>query len=400
MKIVFSLLIIVAYLLLDALTNSKLLSISFMDALLFNYEKANPLINIIISLLIFSMGFLTNKKTSQETEPKKDAIFEANKRISQIVMSSMPIQKQLSDISKTLQSSLGIEISFVALYDKDSIIVQNIEPYFQNFDIKQTYAAHKEGLLETSLDYLLATCFIEKRESMNINVQIKNSKHTLKAFAHALISHESSKPFGLFVMLSSKPDDFSLLAQSVADFTSFALSLAKKKEANLKFQEQIASKDEVLNIPTNTILQAKIEREFKRHQRYKTHLSLIIIQIDHIENLSNIFEESAITKLKKELVSIIQKNIRLNDLFGKWTGERFAIVASDIEFQSAKQFAQKIARLISLGRFSKVGKVTCSYGVTSLGENDTISTLRTRAEAALNEAIRKGGNCIEVKVLV
>lgn len=395
MKLIISVLIVICYLILDAYQNAQNFSISFADAFLFRYEQANPLMQLIISALILSVSFIPNtNRDKKHNQNIQDDIYEVVNRVSKIVIAPIPLKKQFDEITAIIKRSLPIESFFIATYEKDHIIMQNYDASFESHSINKSYFAHKENIPSNTLEHLLTTCFIEKREYIKGDI---NGSHVSIA---SLKTKESAKPFGLIGIYTNSKDDFSSLIQSLSELISFTLYLSYKKEATLKFQEQISPKDDILNIPTNTTLQTKIEHEFKRHERYHTNLSLIIFQIDHIENLSNIFPKEDITRLQKEFIKLIQKNIRSTDMFGKWTGDKFAIVSSDIEFRAAKSFANKITRILSENRFLKVGKVTCSYGITSLAPNDTISSFRTRAENALNEAIKKGGNTIEVKILV
>lgn len=126
----------------------------------------------------------------------------------------------------------------------------------------------------------------------------------------------------------------------------------------------------------------------------------MLIEIDHMKNLSNIFSEEETNSLKKDIASVLKNGVRETDLFGKWNDELFAIVAPDIDFRATKSFANKLNRKLQEHRFSKVGKITCTYGITSFSLKDTIGEFRKRAESALKVAHEKGGNSIEVKILV
>lgn len=143
-----------------------------------------------------------------------------------------------------------------------------------------------------------------------------------------------------------------------------------------------------------------IEHEIKRSQRYGTQLSIMLIEVDHMKNLSNIFSKEDTTTLKKEFTALLKRNIRETDMLGKWGDHHFAIIAPDISHRATKNFAHKLNQKLSEHRFSKVGKITCSYGITSFSSKDTIGEFRKRAENAIKEAVSKGGNTIEVKILI
>jgi diguanylate cyclase (GGDEF)-like protein len=211
---------------------------------------------------------------------------------------------------------------------------------------------------------------------------------------------------GLVGIITNKEDrnDYKNFIEMLSDEIAFIVNLAKKRaelvESQERFKSQFSPMDPDLKIYNNAKLQEILEHERKRADRYGTLLSLIILEIDHIQNLSNIFNEEDVLNLKKEFVALFKKGIRETDTFGKWSNEQqFAIIAPDVDFRGAKSFATKLNNKLKEHRFSKVGKVTCSYGITTYNKQDTMGEFRKRAEKALEEAKERGGNSIEVKII-
>jgi diguanylate cyclase (GGDEF)-like protein len=395
MKIVISLALSVLYLLLESYITATSLSIAFFDALLYH--------NLIIKIFVIAAFLILpqihfHKNTQENSEASEDIELEVFKKVSQVITSPIPIISQVNQISALVKSHLKTPCVFIAEYQTNEILILNTDPNLKEFGIKEKYSPYAENLQENSIEYILSLFFLEKRDFLTQKVETLDGPY--QAYFSALTRENSSKPFGIIVILSEKEENFEHIIKGLSALIAFSISLHQKKIASEKFQEQLLQKDDTLGIPTNTVLQTIIEREYHRFLRYESNLSLIIIEIDHIQNLQNIFSAEVILELKKEFSKLITKNIRATDTFGKWTENRFAIVASSIDFRSARSLAKKLTSLLANHRFVKVGKITCSYGVTSLATEDKIATFRKRAEDALNEAIKKGGNAIEVKILV
>lgn len=70
----------------------------------------------------------------------------------------------------------------------------------------------------------------------------------------------------------------------------------------------------------------------------------------------------------------------------------------DSDFRAAMGLAKKLQGILETTKFSKVGKISCSYGITSLAPKDTLGSLKARAENAVVRASIHEGNAIEVKL--
>jgi len=49
-------------------------------------------------------------------------------------------------------------------------------------------------------------------------------------------------------------------------------------------------------------------------------------------------------------------------------------------------------------KLTRMGKLSCSFGITSITPKDTLETFRTRAESALALAVARANGSIEVKL--
>ncbi len=127
-------------------------------------------------------------------------------------------------------------------------------------------------------------------------------------------------------------------------------------------------------------------------------LSLIIFDIDHFKKINDTYGHGTGDIILKELSELIRKNLRESEYFIRWGGEEFVILMPGSSVQGAKMVAEKLRRIVESATFPEVGKVTCSFGVTSLEIDDTIKSFFERADEALYEAKRNGRNRVEVKL--
>lgn len=393
-KIALALAFIIFYWFIDSIHTVSILSIPFTQALTSNFISKILVTAVTLTFVLFSQKKeqIKNEKSLEEDK------FQVYKKVAQIVTSPLTITSQANQIVTLLESNCDIACSFICEYHTEKIKLLNNQESLQKFGIKQSYNAHSEAYEKGSIDEILTLFFLERRDYLETEVQ--TPKGIFKAYFYALMAEKSTKPFGLFVVLSNTQNNYAHLTKSISSLIAFSLFFHQRKVASEEFQKQLLQKDIDLNIPTNTVLQTIIQQEYDRFLRYGTNLSLIIIEIDYFENLQNIFDKDSILSVQKELVRVISRNIRTNDTLGKWTQNRFAIIAPMIDFRSTKNFILKLKRVLEAQRFHKVGKLTCTYGATSLAQGDTIVQFRQRAEEALKEALEKGNNTYQIKVIV
>jgi len=407
MKLVLSFFIVTIYWCLDAYQAVLNFNITFIKAILLDYDQSNTLVKavIVIAIFIFSMiqtktALTTKENTKNCTAEELNAIYD----ISDTILAPIPLHKQLNSVVDIMEKELKVKTSFIASFENEKILLLNTNDSLNAIGIKTEYKPHRNELQDGSISKLLSTSFLEKRESIDDIVEIKGIKY--RAILQSYKDSHSKRPMGIAVILLEENNDnnYENFLKRVCEQIAFTVNLTKKKEEAIKAQSrynaQFSSMDTELNIPSNSKLQEMIEHEIKRSQRYGTQLSIMLIEVDHMKNLSNIFSEKETFALRKEIATLLKKGVRETDMFGKWTDNHFAIIAPDVDFRATKSFANKLTRKLDEHRFSKVGKVTCSYGITSFSPKDTIGAFRKRAENALKAATSRGGNSIEIKILV
>jgi len=409
MKFVLSFLIIILYWCLDAYQASINFDISFTKAVILDYEQSNPLIKISIVLIIFLFSIVQAKfkDTPKPTSEKNDYIekeLNVIYNISDIILSPVPLHQQLNSAVDIMEKELEIKTAFIASFENDKILLLNTNESLRQLGIKEKYLPHQDKLDKNSIEKLLSTSYLEKRKSIKDTIKINGKNYIILIQSYKESRLKIQMGVVAIILEENNTNDYSNFLKRVCEQIAFTVNLTKKKEeaikAQNKYDAQFSSIDTELNIPSNSKIQEMIEHEIKRSQRYGTKLSIMLIEVDHMKNLSNIFSDKETTALKKEIATLFKKNVRETDVFGKWGDDNFAILAPDVDFRATKSFAQKLNKELSEHRFFKVGKITCSYGITSFSPKDTIGEFRKRVENALKEASNKGGNMIEIKILV
>ncbi len=135
-----------------------------------------------------------------------------------------------------------------------------------------------------------------------------------------------------------------------------------------------------------------LEREVNKAKRHDTPLAVVMFDIDHFKRVNDTYGHPAGDQVLNRVAAIAQANLRGSDLFARWGGEEFMILAAETELEGGHQLAEKIRRAISEYDFEEVGHVTSSFGVAQYHTDETSEVFLKRVDDALYQAKQNGRN--------
>ena len=391
---------------LDALANVMLYKTSFVHELFLLTAHASPLIKIVTAMLLFGLTLIPMRNLGgAKKAPEAVKTLDALEKVSEILFSSLSTKVNILKSLEKLEEMLHLESSLLFTYQKDTLLLYNENEFIKSaFRSKEIFPFRVNASI-SEVEHIASTCFVEKRPYSHDVIKHNGTVYTLLSVL--ILEEKSAKPIGnlMLVSLGSKTLMPSLeLSQRFGEMLSFVLLLHSKRENLEKLNGTIvneqSSYDKVLNIMNSVKVQESIENEYKRYKRYHTEVTLLLIEINMLKNLASVFPADAISTLKRDFIGLIRKNTREVDIFGKWKEEQFALLMPNVDFRAAQGLAKKIQRLLEEHKFPRIGKITCSFGISSLSTKDTIGTFRSRCESALTHASSQEGSQVEVKLLM
>ncbi len=140
--------------------------------------------------------------------------------------------------------------------------------------------------------------------------------------------------------------------------------------------------------------------EFERNQslRYQTHLSIILMDIDHFKSINDRYGHNVGDNVLKELAQTLNKSIRSSDVAVRWGGEEFIVIAPKTTLTQAQKLGESIRHIIKTTYYSDIGHLTTSIGITSLNKSDTLKSLIHRADVALYRAKQLGRDNVQMNI--
>jgi diguanylate cyclase (GGDEF)-like protein len=183
-----------------------------------------------------------------------------------------------------------------------------------------------------------------------------------------------------------------ILIEDVTDVCHYQTQLQKTLDELAKMSRI----DGLTQIYNRRHWQESLEQEYAKARRHDKKLSLIMLDLDYFKLLNDNYGHQCGDMVLIEVSALISKLLRVEDIFGRYGGEEFAIVLPETGLAGAMELAERICREVaqtSLYYNDKLLEVTISLGVAQLSNDESsYETLITHADSALYQAKAQGRN--------
>jgi diguanylate cyclase (GGDEF)-like protein len=141
----------------------------------------------------------------------------------------------------------------------------------------------------------------------------------------------------------------------------------------------------------------RLDTELAYARRHKTHLSLVLFDVDHFKKINDTYGHIAGDAVLVGLAQIATRTIRTEDVFARYGGEEFAVICRGVSRDQSCVLAERLRLLVEGGAFEADKRripVTISLGVAGMPEFAAESSLQlvAAADEALYSAKRSGRN--------
>ena len=165
---------------------------------------------------------------------------------------------------------------------------------------------------------------------------------------------------------------------------------------------QIAATDSLTQVRNRRYFDEILSKELKRFNRRKySHLSLMMIDIDHFKQLNDRYGHLAGDTVLREIGAALRESVRETDTVARYGGEEFAIVMPDTQLEGATYRAEALRKKIETTTFPFMDDritATISIGVASYVAGPAESLVKL-ADQALYQAKKAGRNKVVVSSL-
>ncbi len=226
-----------------------------------------------------------------------------------------------------------------------------------------------------------------KLEKQHITKAIQESSHRYEWTYWNMVTR---KTFPAEVLMNSMYIQGQLVLQAVIR------DISERKQLQLELERQ-AHLDYLTGLFTRGYFMTVAEAELVRAIRYKTSISLLMIDIDYFKKINDSNGHKAGDTVLRKLAEIFHCTLRKVDHAGRWGGEEFTIMLPETDINQAKEVAERLRELVYATQIEIERGInitfTISVGVSTLTpENQDLEHLLNMADKALYVAKESGRN--------
>jgi diguanylate cyclase (GGDEF)-like protein len=169
-----------------------------------------------------------------------------------------------------------------------------------------------------------------------------------------------------------------------------AYAFAHRNEDQRERLEHLATVDPLTGVKNRRSMDQELAVATSVSARNGISQGLVLLDIDHFKKVNDLYGHSVGDEVLKELVSLVQQNIRRSDQLFRFGGEEFVLLMPGVDEVGLRAVMHNLQEIIR--RFLKHpgGSVTASFGVAILGSEESPDEWFGRADAALYRAKESG----------
>lgn len=219
---------------------------------------------------------------------------------------------------------------------------------------------------------------------------------------HALLSEQrrlNAREVVLRAQLQESYDEQEILVQQQQ-------VLLAEVERLYQEQAQAALTDAITSLPNHRAVMRRIDEEVSRCQRTDSSCAVLFIDLDHFKRINDTWGHQAGDMILREVGRRLHTTLRQEDFVGRYGGEEFAIVLTNVDLTDASQTAERLRAIVATQPYSWKAEdtqttvdiaVTASIGVAVYTlHGSKRAELIQFADAAMYQAKHSGRNCVRI----
>lgn len=186
--------------------------------------------------------------------------------------------------------------------------------------------------------------------------------------------------------------------KSGIDQMKHEIEAANIKAHNLEME---LLKDSLTGAFNRRAYERRMQEEFIRFRRYKSHYSILVFDVDLFKSINDRFGHMVGDRCLQEIIKRVQPVLRDSDMVARYGGEEFVIILPETPLAGSLEVAEKIRRTVEATDFMHKGDkvvITVSVGASQVSEGDSEpASVFERADEAMYEAKKSGRNRVSSK---
>ena len=172
--------------------------------------------------------------------------------------------------------------------------------------------------------------------------------------------------------------------------------MAEQRTAQL---EKMAFLDALTRIPNRYFLELRLSEILEEVRRYDHRFGFMLIDVDRFKEINDRYGHSVGDAALVVIAQTLARSLRAADIVGRWGGDEFLAVVSEVEWYTLERLAERCRTLLSQSRVPQPDhdvQLSVSIGGSLITSEDSLGSILHRADQRLYESKRQGRNCATI----
>jgi diguanylate cyclase (GGDEF)-like protein len=348
-------------------------------------------------LMLFASQAAIAIENARLFSEQQDRVFELQ-TIQSIVQKTAPlldIPAVAAVIDTELRRLIDYQACGVFLLDDQGMIVPVQFPGSRTRDIRLAPGEGISGwIVERGKSVLVPNTLEDPRV-----LRIEGTPVEATSFIGAPLVYQGSVR-GAITLTRLGPNQFDENALRLLEIISAQAAIAFDRARLYEQLRLEAITDPLTKLYNRRHLIERFREERSRAVRNRHELTAIMLDIDGFKQVNDTHGHDAGDVVLEELARVVRGAVRLEDLAARYGGEEFCVLLPEVPVQEAETVGERLRGTVEKHRLPPecgVASVTVSVGMALLSRLDEGSELFTRADRAMYEVKRLGGNrvCVD-----
>lgn len=215
--------------------------------------------------------------------------------------------------------------------------------------------------------------------------------------ADVFLRHKTGHRVPVCVRTAPITDESGRITGAVEVFSD--ISARQQVERRVIELEGIAYRDSLTSLPNRRYTELKVQQALEEMRQFGRTFGVLMLDIDHFKHVNDAHGHDAGDAILTMVAGTLAKSLRENDLVGRWGGEEFLLLLSDLSIEKLHEVAERCRVLVERSEEAHTGSrisVTISIGATLLRKEDSSDSAIRRADQSMYRSKSNGRNRVTI----
>ena len=216
----------------------------------------------------------------------------------------------------------------------------------------------------------------------------------------AYLQHKDGHRLPVFIRVSPLRDSSGQIVGAVETFSDNSSKAALLQRIDQLQKESLV--DPLTGLANRRCIDMKLHSRIEEIQRYGWPCGLLFLDIDNFKIVNDTYGHNVGDRVLMMVARTLSSNLRSHDLLGRYGGEEFVAIITNVHTAELHSFANRLRLLVeksSLDTEYSTIRVTVSVGATVVRPEDTVETAITRADMFMYNSKVDGRNRVSIDTM-